>query len=850
MVKQVYFILTLFWFVEVKAEFEQSPANKEKPYASILYTAVLGGKVALPCDISSPSVDDSAALILWYKDDSAQPIYTLDARRGNVDQAHQSSGSQLENRAYFNMINRPAFLQLDPVQEEDAGEYRCRVDFHKARTVNTVITLKIIVPPGEPIILDEQGQKLEGLVGPYNEGDSLTIICQASGGKPRPSVTWWRDYALLDDSYTFEVGDVVENRLKLDRLHRHDLLAVLTCQASNNNITVPASNAITIDLNLKPVKVVITPFQKPLVANKEAELTCEAKGSRPAGKISWWKASKQMQNTRESVLHNGAISSILTFAPSVDDNGKYLSCRAENLLIPGSAVEDGWKLDVQYPPQVTLQLGTNLKVTNIQEGNDVYFECNVRANPWIFDISWQFEGQDLASNTLSGIIISNQSLVLQKVQRSFRGRFTCSGSNNQGLGISNEIFLKVKYAPFCKPGQKMTYGVAKHEPIDVLCELDSDPDDVTFHWRFNSSYKRSDKIMYSVDRTLSRATYSPESDEDYGKLLCWGTNNIGIQREPCVFNIVPAGPPEPLYNCTLLNQTEELISVQCLEGYDGGTTQRFILEVYAVNSNALLANISSKISLFLVDELPSGTALRLQIYATNAQGRSYPAIMSASTLRLAEKLTRKGSGQAMIIIRPFLAILISIVVILVIVTLVLAIYIRSKRKGRTKEQGRSSSGTEKSGAPLKKDVDDITEFDDKGPDIIPAKSASHLPYTGSMDEKDQQCLQLNNVVKTNYNLHYPGGDCAVAMESHYGSSMSSASYLEDLSNHRMLSVTVQPEEITYADLSLPSSGHCFTTVRRHEPPTEYAKIDFKRKDYENQNESETSVGRNGRESTV
>ncbi|KFM70325.1 hypothetical protein X975_21351, partial [Stegodyphus mimosarum] len=38
------------------------------------------------------------------------------------------------------MINRPAFLQLDPVQEEDAGEYRCRVDFHKARTVNTVIT--------------------------------------------------------------------------------------------------------------------------------------------------------------------------------------------------------------------------------------------------------------------------------------------------------------------------------------------------------------------------------------------------------------------------------------------------------------------------------------------------------------------------------------------------------------------------------------------------------------------------------------------------------------------------------------------------------------------------------------
>lgn len=112
--------------------------------ATILYTAVVRGKVALPCDISPPSVDDSVVLILWYKGEDPAPIYTLDARRGTVDQARQSSSPHLDNRAYFNMVNRPAFLQLDPVQEEDAGEYRCRVDFRKARTVNTVITLKVI----------------------------------------------------------------------------------------------------------------------------------------------------------------------------------------------------------------------------------------------------------------------------------------------------------------------------------------------------------------------------------------------------------------------------------------------------------------------------------------------------------------------------------------------------------------------------------------------------------------------------------------------------------------------------------------------------------------------------------
>ena len=47
-------------------------------------------------------------------------------------------------RVYFNQHNIPAFLQIDPVQTRDAGEYRCRVDFKKARTVNTVIQLKVI----------------------------------------------------------------------------------------------------------------------------------------------------------------------------------------------------------------------------------------------------------------------------------------------------------------------------------------------------------------------------------------------------------------------------------------------------------------------------------------------------------------------------------------------------------------------------------------------------------------------------------------------------------------------------------------------------------------------------------
>jgi hypothetical protein len=75
-------------------------------------------------------------------------------------------------------------------------------------------------------------------------------------GHPTPKVTWWRDHALLDDVAEESADGKVTNELRLVRLQRADLHSILTCQATNNNISVPVSNSVKIDMHCEFVMLI------------------------------------------------------------------------------------------------------------------------------------------------------------------------------------------------------------------------------------------------------------------------------------------------------------------------------------------------------------------------------------------------------------------------------------------------------------------------------------------------------------------------------------------------------------------------------------------------------------------
>ena len=108
--------------------------------------------------------------------------------------------------------------------------------------------------------------------------------------------------------------------------------------------------------------------------------------------------------------------------------------------------------------------------------------------------------------------------------------------------------------------------------------------------------------------------------------------------------ITSLGPPDSVENCSVSNQTEDSIMVECSPGYDGGLQQLFVLEVHDTGLHRIQANLSSaSMPVFHVRGLSSGTTFVIVVYAANAKGRSQATVLRTNTLPGPESQTRRGN---------------------------------------------------------------------------------------------------------------------------------------------------------------------------------------------------------------
>lgn len=70
-------------------------------------------------------------------------------------------------------------------------------------------------------------------------------------------------------------------------------------------------------------------------------------------------------------------------------------------------------------------------------------------------------------------------------------------------------------APVCRPIQKTTYSSGRHETVKVACEIDANPSEASYVWKFNATQGETVDIPASqvaVDRGRSIAHYTPMTE--------------------------------------------------------------------------------------------------------------------------------------------------------------------------------------------------------------------------------------------------------------------------------------------------------------------------------------------------
>ena len=259
--------------------------------------------------------------------------------------------------------------------------------------------------------------------------------------------------------------------------------------------------------------------------------------------------------------------------------------------------------------------------------------------------------------------------------------------------------IKYRHNQTDKPRSSYNYCISRpvcHDPevtrhpaefspgVSLTCGVESFPVARSYRWQYNSS--QGSFQIPNAKSMMSFMNYAvSESGGTEGEVLCWATNEVGEQHEPCVFHVVPLGAPQPPSDCEVIEAGDTRVRVICEAGYGGGEDQTFhlaLLDLVEGVQTSVASNWSRDPDLELVGLGPQYPRL-LSVHAANSHGRSDPIYLTtemaaATRVGQIEILEREGGRQSV------LYIIVSVLSSIMILSLLLSLshFCRRKRLER------------------------------------------------------------------------------------------------------------------------------------------------------------------------
>ena len=585
-----------------------------------MVVGVVGSSSFLSCNMTPPSLRDAVYLVLWYKDEDPLPVYSYDAR--DFTKKRWSEDKMFGARATFRDTVSPAQLRIDRLERTDGGRYTCRVDFRDSPTVTSSTVLEVVEQSSKPVVITEAGVEVMGSVGPYQLGQSLILVCMAEGDPP-PLVVWTRDGEVWDEVMDPGAGGGGQRRntLVISPLEREHSGTRLSCRAENEHIQQPPHTDISLELSLPVLEVRIVNLPSPLRADSQYEALCQVVGARPPPSISW------TLTTPLGVTHNlsaslpqlsargNLSSSLLQLNITEEDHASELTCTAAMEMFP--AVRRSRVLDVSHAPRVRLVMVGD--VSRLVAGDSLELSCEAEARPGVQEYLWYRDG---------AVRARGEVLTVESVVPGDSGQYWCQAVNSEGVGQSGKVKVAVVYRPVCQAPTVTQHPENFSPGVSLTCNVDSKPPARNYRWQYNSSQGSFE--IPNAKSMMSFMNYAVSEEGGEGEVLCWASNELGEQSEPCVFHVVPLGVPHTPRDCQVTENTESRVSVSCSPGYSGGEPQHFVLSLLDMVGGLqtpVKTNWSDQPDLSLTDLSPAQPRL-LSVHSANSQGKSDPVYLT------------------------------------------------------------------------------------------------------------------------------------------------------------------------------------------------------------------------------
>lgn len=741
----------------------------------------------LTSNLQEESVPKTArpTLIVWYKDGVTSSIYTYDGRNPDNERhwsIRRSMGGALGLTLPASPDARPqlAFLSIGYTHPTDAGVYHCRVDFKNAPGRKTYTKLIVVAPPTAPSVEVWAGGRWlhtthETSTATVEVGTKLSLRCSTTGGKPLPTVTWWRGgQQLLGEDTTEE--DLVSSSVNITVVPE-DAHKPIVCQASNTHLIPPLRTPLLLLVLSPPKWLRVVGGDRPMSAGMTYTVECRCVGARPPPVITWSVGGDELYHATSTTDSDGETISRLRFTPKAAHFGTHITCtarppeHAQTAASPHSTPtlwvkSDSIPLKILYKPEVHLNLqlikvndlsgttkerktnnknngettlrpapfspstaikhnpffksreainkegesqdnqmdvdlksdtqitqknekkGTNSMeeageegVVSVEEFAGVVLQCNIRANPPAYHVSWHRDGLPLSPIKSPGLLVGNMSAIFPSLKRTDAGNLTCTAHNSEGSTRSKPIQLHVKHGPECIRKTAKVIGVPRHHALNVTCEIESDPLPTDFSWALRSSkgILAIPPEMITFSGPTSWITYTPRANIDFGDLLCWAHTPSGRQEEPCVAQLVSAEKPDTPEDCKVTQRTSSKLTVSCKAAHDGGLPQTFFMRVF--HAGLQVTNSTSVTPELTVYELEPDTRFRLTLWSANTHGTStghttlYTSTLPSNTSSTTSSMNGHSSDNPRGLLTKFGSSILAVVVVVTVVGVVIGIVV-------------------------------------------------------------------------------------------------------------------------------------------------------------------------------